>query len=81
MKSMAYYHDNILTAHALAYMKTVKEDVLQVMEPQATEDNTLPQHHTNSETSDNTQVEILKLLQNIKGALKDLKSNSNNYNT
>ena len=58
----------------------VKEDVIHEIEEQQPDENMHPTQHANSETSDNIQVEILKLLQSMQDTLNNLKSNKCNHN-
>ena len=65
MRSMTIQHANILAPQLLTEVKAVKKDVLQVIEEQQLDENTPPEQHANSATSNNIQVEVLKLLQNM----------------
>ena len=65
MRSMAFQHANMLATQVLAEVKEVEEDFLHAMEEQQPDENTPPEQHANSATSDNVKVEILKLLQSM----------------
>ena len=80
VSSMAFQHVNMLATQVLVEVKAVKEDVPQTIEDLQPDDNMPSEQHVNSATSDNVQVEILKLLQSIQSTLKDLKSNEGNRN-
>ena len=77
---MSFQHANMIATQVLANIKAVKEDIIQAMEEQQPDENTPPEQHANSATSDNVQVEIFKLLRSMQGTLKDLKSNKGNHN-
>ena len=48
------------------------------MEDQLTDENTPPEQHINSITSENIQIEILKLLQSMQSTLKQHNNKSSN---
>ena len=71
MRSMSFQHENMLATQVLAEVKALKEDVIQAMEEKQPDENIPPEQHANSATSDNVQVEILKLFQSLQGTLKN----------
>ena len=70
MRGMAYQHANILATQVLLEVKVVKECVLQAIEEQQPDENTSLKQHANSATSDNVQIEVVKLLQIMQGTLE-----------
>ena len=56
MSIISFQHANMLTRQLLAEVKAVKKDILQAIEEQQLDENTLPEQYANSSTSGNVQV-------------------------